>query len=89
MEDLHKISKKVMPIEQFHGRSKLGVKQELHAHFLPVTLTRLFANHSETQLQRTTTHSTEPENTVQFQAFPVGSEPTFRSAAAQTQPASA
>lgn len=84
MEDLHKISKKMMPIKQFHGRSKRGVKQELHAHFVLVNLSRLFANHSETQLQRTTTHSTEPENTVQFQAFPSGSESASRRCCSNT-----
>ena len=87
MEDLHKISKKMMPIKQFHGRSKRGVKQELNAHFGPVTLTLLFANHSETQLQHTTTHSTEPENAVQFQAFPLAVVNRHLDAAAQTQPA--
>ena len=47
LEDLYKISKKLMTIEDFHGQSERGVKQELFAHFVLITLTRIFSNHSE------------------------------------------
>lgn len=36
-----------MRIEDFHGKSERGVKQELYAHFILITLTRIFSNHSE------------------------------------------
>lgn len=36
-----------MNVEQFHAHSERGVKQELFAHFVLITLSRLFANHSE------------------------------------------
>ena len=48
IEELYKISKKLMTIEDFHGQSERGVKQELFAHFVLITLTRIFSNHSET-----------------------------------------
>jgi len=36
-----------MKVEDFHSHSERGVKQELFAHFVLITLTRIFANHSE------------------------------------------
>lgn len=47
IEELYKISKQLMAIEEFHGRQERGVKQELFAHFVLITLTRLFSNRSE------------------------------------------
>jgi len=47
IEELYKISKQLMAIEDFHGQSERGVKQELFAHFVLMTLTRIFSNHSE------------------------------------------
>ena len=47
IEELYKISKQLMAVEEFHGQTERGVKQELYAHFVLVTLTRLFANRSE------------------------------------------
>jgi hypothetical protein len=47
IEELYKISKQLMNVEDFHAQSERGVKQELFAHFNIITLTRLFANHSE------------------------------------------
>ena len=51
IEELYKISKQMMTVEQFHGKTERGVKQELYAHFVLITLTRLFTNHSEAELQ--------------------------------------
>lgn len=47
IEELYKVSKQLMKVEDFHGQSERGVKQELFAHFNLITLTRLFANHTE------------------------------------------
>jgi len=47
IEELYKISKQLMTVEEFHGQSERGVKQELFAHFILITLTRIFSNHSE------------------------------------------
>ncbi len=50
IEELYKISKNLISIEDFHATSERGIRQELFAHFVLVTLTRLFSNHSEIQL---------------------------------------
>ena len=47
VEELYKVSKQLMTIEEFHAQSERGVKQELFAHFILITLTRIFSNHSE------------------------------------------
>jgi hypothetical protein len=47
VEELYKISKQLMKIEDFHGQSERGVKQELYAQFVLITLARIFSNHSE------------------------------------------
>ena len=47
IEELYKVSKQLMEVEDFHGQSERGVKQELYACFTLITMTRLFANHGE------------------------------------------
>jgi len=47
IEELYKISKHHIEVEDFHGKSERGVKQELFAHFVLITLTRIFSNHTE------------------------------------------
>jgi hypothetical protein len=47
IEELYKISKQLMFVEDFHGQSERTVKQELFAHFVLIALTRIFSNHSE------------------------------------------
>ncbi len=49
-EELYKVSKRLMEIEDFHGQSERGVKQELYACFTLIAMTRLFANHGEDHL---------------------------------------
>ena len=49
IEELYKVSKNLLSIEDFHGRSERGVKQELYAHFVMIALTRLFSNYSDKQ----------------------------------------
>lgn len=50
IEELYKISKVLIDVEDFHGQTERGVKQELFAHFVLITLKSIFANHSETNL---------------------------------------
>jgi hypothetical protein len=50
IEELYKISKHVFDIEDFHSKTERGVKQEIFAHFLLITLNRLFANHADIEL---------------------------------------
>ncbi len=62
IEELYKVSKQLMSIEEFHGQTERGVKQELFAHFILITLTRIFSNHSEDWLNLTR-HCGEGEQT--------------------------
>ena len=51
IEELYKVSKRLMEVEDFHGQSERGVKQELYAScFTLIAMTRLFANHGEDHL---------------------------------------
>ena len=47
IEELYKVSKALIEVQDFHGKSERGVKQELYAHFVIITLSRIFANHIE------------------------------------------
>lgn len=47
IEELYKISKRLIEVEDFHSHTERGVKQELFAHFVLITLNRLFANQTE------------------------------------------
>ena len=50
VEELYKISKRVFVIEDFHGKSERCVKQELYAHFVLITMNRIFSNHTDAEL---------------------------------------
>ena len=50
VEELYKISKQLMQVNEFHAQTEQGVKQELFAHFVLLTLNRILVNHTETQL---------------------------------------
>jgi len=50
IEELYKVSKNLIDVGDFHGRSERTVKQELFAHFVLITLSRLCANESENLL---------------------------------------
>ncbi len=50
IEELYKVSKRLMEVEDFHGQSERGVKQELYACFTLIVMARLFANHGEDRL---------------------------------------
>ena len=47
VEELYKISKELLQLESFHGRSEQAVQQELYAHFTLIAMARLFASHNE------------------------------------------
>ena len=44
IEELYKISKVLIDVEDFHGQTERGVRQELFAHFILITLSRIFTN---------------------------------------------
>ena len=50
IEELYKISKVLIDVKDFHAQSDRGVKQELFAHFVLITLNRIFANHAEDEI---------------------------------------
>jgi hypothetical protein len=50
IEELYKVSKRIFNVEDFHGKTERGVKQELFAQFVLITLNRLFANQSDIEL---------------------------------------
>lgn len=50
IEELYKISKRLFCVEDFHAKTERGVKQELFAHFVLITLNRLFANRADSEL---------------------------------------
>jgi len=50
VEELYKVSKRVIVVEDFHAKTERGVKQELFAHFALITMNRLFANQSDLEL---------------------------------------
>jgi hypothetical protein len=50
IEELYKVSKRIFVIEDFHSKTERGVKQEIFAHFVLVTLNRLFANRADIEL---------------------------------------
>ncbi len=50
IEELYKISKVLINVEEFHAQSERGIKQELFAHFVLITLHRIFANHAEDEI---------------------------------------
>ena len=50
IEELYKVSKRLFLIEEFHAKTERGVKQELFAHFVLITMNRLFANQADRDL---------------------------------------
>ena len=42
IEELYKISKRVVDIEEFHSKTERGIKQEIYAHLLLINLSRFF-----------------------------------------------
>jgi hypothetical protein len=50
VEELYKVSKVILQVEDFHAKTERGVRQEVYAHFLLITMNRLFANHADFHL---------------------------------------
>jgi len=49
-QELYKISKRLFIVEDFHAKTERGVKQEIFAHFVLITLNRLFTNRADIEL---------------------------------------
>ncbi len=52
--ELYKVSKRLIEVEEFHAKTERGVKQELFAQFVLITMNRLFATQAETELNADT-----------------------------------
>lgn len=50
IEELYKISKEFVDVEDFHSKSERGVKQECYAHMLLINLARIFEAEADRQL---------------------------------------
>jgi len=50
IEELYKVSKHIFVVEDFHAKNERGVKQELFAHFVLITMNRLFANRADIEI---------------------------------------
>ena len=69
IEELYKISKNMIIVDDFHGRSERTVEQELFAHFVLITMSRHCANESEgllTSLLNLEADELEPEQKRQI-----------------------
>ena|SRR5438552_331324 len=68
IEELYKISKNFIDIEDFHAQTERGVKQELYGHLLLINLTRMFEYDAKNKLplDETSTESNDvvDENTL-------------------------
>ena len=51
IEEMYKISKQFLEIDQFHGQRERLVKQELYAHFNLIAMARLFTNRDADRCQ--------------------------------------
>ena len=58
IEELYKVSKQIMAVEEFHAKTLRGVKQELYAHFVLITMNRIFANHADNPDSHEPSHDT-------------------------------
>ena len=65
IEELYKISKNFIEVDDFHTRSERGVRQKLYAHFSLIAATRLFANDGDGLLERLKDEG-KPRRTVNF-----------------------
>ena len=63
VEELYTVSKRVFVIEDFHAKTERGVKQELFAHFVLITMNRLFANRADLDLNGEDPHAPPREST--------------------------
>ena len=50
IEELYKTSKHVIAVDEFHGKTERGVRQELYAHFNLIAMARLFSNQGDSIL---------------------------------------
>jgi len=62
IEELYKISKEFINVEDFHSKTERGVKQELYAHALLINISRIFEIEANNQLPLQSIFSRERDN---------------------------
>ena len=72
IEEMYKISKQFLEIQQFHGQSERLVKQELFAHFNLIAMMRLFTNRDADRRQASQLPDGKPLAQANFKHSLVG-----------------
>ena len=78
IEELYKVSKQMIGIEDFHGQSERGVKQELFAHFVLITLTPAVLESGRRPARGQPGNSRSGADESELQEQPAGSRTTSR-----------
>ena len=63
IEELYKTSKIMIAVDEFHGRTERGVRQELYAHFNLIAMTRLLSNRGDGLLEELREEGRESQTT--------------------------
>ncbi len=63
IEELYKISKEFIDVEDFHGKSERGVKQELYAHAILINIARIFESEANKELPPSSSNHYEGKDT--------------------------
>ena len=61
IEELYKVSKKVIAVDEFHAQTERGVRQELYAHFNLVAMTRVLSGPGDELLADMRGEDSEPQ----------------------------
>lgn len=69
IEELYKISKDIVNIEEFHSKTERGVKQEIYAHLLLINLSRFFEFDAQDRLPPMEQQDKEACNRANFYKF--------------------
>ena len=72
IEELYKISKEFIDVEDFHSKNERGVKQELYAHALLINIARIFELEANSQLspQSSSNQNDKKKGAIRIQPFP-------------------
>ncbi|KIE05697.1 hypothetical protein NF27_DN00130 [Candidatus Jidaibacter acanthamoeba] len=69
IEELYKISKKIINIDEFHSKTGRGVKQEVYAHLLLINLSRFFEFDAQDSLPHMNQEDKEKCSAFNFYKF--------------------
>jgi len=69
IEELYKISKEFIDVEDFHSKTERGVKQELYAHILLINIARIFESEANKQLPPSLHDQDEEKNTQAKESY--------------------